>query len=701
MLIAAAVLAPFAAWAERKAPTKENFPWLGNPLGISTEVPKPWTPVEVDGSAVRVWGREIRYADSLLPVQITSQGVELLAKPVALDVRAGGKPMPPGKAAMKVVSKRGDQVVIKAVAESAKLRVETLTTIEFDGMVKIALTLTPKPMVTVDSVRLVVPVAEQVAKAYGRYLDYDFEQLRTNKMSFISCMQIVKDRPILCAFNPEIYLGNREVGLTWAAETNRYWDLEDEAKAISVEPGNGRTDLVVNFIDHRVTLLKPRTIEFGFFPTPLKPVDPRMRQIRLAAFGRIRTAIQSGVSRSTYDYYSIAWQSEVQPVYTSLPMSAKNERHLRTRKMYKDYNCKYIPYGALWYTNAVMDAGRSFYPDWHIKRAGTGQMKKWKLYDAGETKDQGRGHWDGYRVCPGPKSYADFIVWTYTNAIKPEGMDGIYFDHGGVSHACENPNHDHCKTADRKLFFGVFHVRELLKRLWISTKAIKPDLVIIQHQARTLKSLNSFIDISATGEVMNVVFANSASSRGVREDPTLYVPDYARIPEPILDYDSLPTMGFECRLLPQIKYCIEPYWKQHPDLYDFYSHKMFRYTLLRGIRHWAGNMSQTAINEAWLALDKIGRLDAGVTFHPYWTNQGTVVCKHSTTRVSYYRRPGKLLLIAGNTNGEDVKERIQLKLDTRFRRATDAVTGKPVARMGGRPVVDVPAHLYRAVLLER
>ena len=75
---------------------------------------------------------------------------------------------------------------------------------------------------------------------------------------------------------------------------------------------------------------------------------------------------------------------------------------------------------------------------------------------------------------------------------------------------------------------------------------------------------------------------------------------------------------------------------------------MFRYTLLNGIRHWAGNMSQTAINEAWIALDKIGRLDDEVTFHPYWSNQGEVGTAHSTTLVSYYRRPGKLLLIVNS-----------------------------------------------------
>ncbi|HUS80078.1 MAG TPA: LamG-like jellyroll fold domain-containing protein, partial [Armatimonadota bacterium] len=38
----------------RKEPLPE---WLGNDIGVPTQVPPPWTPVEVEGSRVRCWGR--------------------------------------------------------------------------------------------------------------------------------------------------------------------------------------------------------------------------------------------------------------------------------------------------------------------------------------------------------------------------------------------------------------------------------------------------------------------------------------------------------------------------------------------------------------------------------------------------------------------------------------------------------------------
>jgi len=568
--------------------TEADYPWLNNSLGISHTVPAPWTPVQLDGDTISVWGRTIRYGGTLMPAQITSQGVELLASPIAVLVSVNERPVVLGEVQTEVVSRRPDQVVVRAVAASPSLECETVTTIEFDGMVKIALVVTPRRAVTIDRLQVTIPIRKEVAEVYGCYLQYDFTQLRTDKKSFINCMQGIGG-PIHSPFNPEIWIGNRTVGLTWAAETNCQWDQEHPENAISVLPGEASTDLVLNVVDHRIALVRPKAIEFALFPTPLKPVNPRLRQIRLAAFGRIAGAFKAGVSPTTYDYYAIAWAGEVQPVYVSLPWSLKNEKHLDFRRRMRELNIKYIPYGALWYTNAVMEAGRRFYEQWHVKPVSESTLKRWARYDAGETRDLSKGHWDGYRVCAWPRSYADFVVWTYTRAIETEGLDGIYFDHGEVTVSCENPNHNHfqgCTGRQRKLYFGVFSARELLKRLWIAAKAIKPDLVIVQHQSRTLKSLNSFIDVAVTGEVMNVVFAGSTTSRLARENPLTYNPDYDRIPGVIMSYDYLDSFGFESRILPQIKYVIEDYWKAHPGRYQFLSQKLLRYTLLNGTRMW-------------------------------------------------------------------------------------------------------------------
>lgn len=45
-----------------RASDDNDYPRLGNDLGITDEVPEPWTPVSVDGQRVCIWGRTIEFA---------------------------------------------------------------------------------------------------------------------------------------------------------------------------------------------------------------------------------------------------------------------------------------------------------------------------------------------------------------------------------------------------------------------------------------------------------------------------------------------------------------------------------------------------------------------------------------------------------------------------------------------------------------
>lgn len=483
--------------------------------------------------------------------------------------------------------------------------------------------------------------------------------------------------------------------------------MSEPQQTISIVPRGTTVDLIVRVVDHTITLDRPKAFEFALFPTPLKPPDPRMRQIRIAAFGRFLSAFRAGVSRTTHDHYAVAAQSEFQALFDALPMARHNDRYRQFRERLRSEGVRYMPYGALWYTNAVLRDPRRFYPDWHVEPASQSTLKRWAEYDAGETRDlnklEGR-HWDGYRVCAASDSYADFLVWTFVNAITKEQLDGIYFDHGELSRSCRNPNHDHFRGASGdqpKAFFGVFGARELLKRLWTAGKRVKPDLLIMQHQSRALKSLNSFVDVALTGEALNVLFANSPSSRAVRENPTLYKPDYDALPDLLLSHEYLDTFGFEARILPQVKYAIQPYWKEHPGEYDFYSRKMFRHTLLNGTRQWAGNMSQVAIDEAWLALDRLGRIDDSVVFHPYWEEGGDATTAHPGILISCYQKPDCVLVIVGNTRPEDAEPELEVRSSRGFTKARYAVTGESLPLEGNRCRVAVPGGLYRALLLTR
>ena len=67
--------------------------WFGNRVGITDTVPAPWTPLVVEGSAVRPWGRTYRFDRSLLPTEVVTREATVLAAPITLRGRAAGKPI--------------------------------------------------------------------------------------------------------------------------------------------------------------------------------------------------------------------------------------------------------------------------------------------------------------------------------------------------------------------------------------------------------------------------------------------------------------------------------------------------------------------------------------------------------------------------------------------------------------------------------
>lgn len=89
-MLRGAIIFVFAAALAVAAWGAGEYPWLGNDLGRTDAAPAPWTPVEVDGPTVRVWGRDLTWAGGPLPAQITSPGVPLLAAPIDLGLSVVG-----------------------------------------------------------------------------------------------------------------------------------------------------------------------------------------------------------------------------------------------------------------------------------------------------------------------------------------------------------------------------------------------------------------------------------------------------------------------------------------------------------------------------------------------------------------------------------------------------------------------------------
>lgn len=703
MLRGAIILAAIAALAS-VVWGAGDYPWIGNDLGRTDAAPAPWTPVEVDGPTVRVWGRDFTWAGGPLPAQITSQGVPLLAAPIDLGLSVGGAALALPEAPVQVTARTEGAVGLRWGGAAAGVDLRAAITVEFDGFTRIALTLAPERPVAVERWELRLPVAPAVAQVFSRYLNYDFAALRTDKQSFATSLRFI-EAPIDEPFNPEVWVGNAQVGLTWAAQTNLPWQQADFERAISVIPGEGATDLVVRFIDHPVTLTEPMTVEFALSATPLKPFDPRMRQIRLGHPSRLEGALRAGASREGNEYYGVGFPNDFRGQWDSIPFPEDSDEARAYRERLRSAGVRLIPYGALAFTNAVYEPPRRYYAQWHTLPVSQATLGRFAQYDAGVTEDLGKpliGHWDGYRVCMTPESYHDFFVDMWVRALTEYEMDGIYLDHGEVSHGCQNPGHEHYldpRTQPGKYFYGIFGARECLKRLWVAAKQADPDTVIELHQSRPSRIFNSFLDICLSGEVINVFFCGEHTSRDVIADPSLYVPDYDTLPPAFFAMEFRESYGFDSRILPEVKFANEQYLAEHPELDELWTRVLIKNVLLAGARMHAGNMNQGVLDEYFRGLDAFGPMTDEVAMALAADGQELAVPTRASTRVTVYHAPGRALVIAGNDAAQDADERIALALPEQLATARDAISGEAVAVAEGALAVTVPARTYRMIVL--
>ncbi len=159
----------------------KRFAWEGNQLGVSQAVPKPWTPLKLNGAAVEWWGGKIDFAQTLLPTQITSQGMDLLSRPVALALTVDGKAAQlPATAGPQITARSDGAISATTRIDVGNATVACANTVEFDGMLRVDMTVSAQKACTLGPLILQVPMKKEVGLYYRRFYTYDFE---TNTVS--------------------------------------------------------------------------------------------------------------------------------------------------------------------------------------------------------------------------------------------------------------------------------------------------------------------------------------------------------------------------------------------------------------------------------------------------------------------------------------------------------------------------------------
>lgn len=315
-------------------------------------------------------------------------------------------------------------------------------------------------------------------------------------------------------------------------------------------------------------------------------------------------------------------------------------------------------------------------------------------------------------ICLYPKSFRDFFVWQYVQAIEKYGIEGLYLDLASPNILCRNRNHPHGKFVELGgEYYPFFWQRELMQRLYVACKSRKRDFLISVHHAKVPVVCSGFCDLVLSGEPLNIIFRKKPRVLDIaNSDPLAYVPDYSELPNEIYEVQYSQRKGFISMLLPEIVKWNETLMDARPDLLKNYTRKLLARAVLYDIPLSAKRMDMDYYNRVLKAQERFGWL-TGASYLGPWESGAYLGSGGVNLKAAFYLKPQdkKLMLVVSNLSDQDVREDISLNVEALSKsgliitpdcRVLDAMEGAPYPSGQGRITVTVPPQDFRVFIVQ-
>ncbi|MBC7327678.1 hypothetical protein H5T87_06145 [bacterium] len=266
---------------------RKVFPeWEHNNLGKSRRVYPPFIPIKVDGKKLFTVMKEYELNEWGLLSSLKTEDQEmrikkeLLSAPMTYIATIEGKNYQPSKMKLHFKEKSQDRVIAQADFQLGDLNVSSLSTLEYDGTLRIDLTLLPSSK-TVDSLVLEIPLKNEQAEMMHAMADgirdvilSDYIPSGEGVVWDASKLMTSNFPPNFCTY---IFLGNPRRGVCWFAENDRGWSWDPQKPNLQLVRRGDTLTLQVNLVNKPIKIDKPRTITFGILGAPVKPRLPGWR----------------------------------------------------------------------------------------------------------------------------------------------------------------------------------------------------------------------------------------------------------------------------------------------------------------------------------------------------------------------------------------------------------------------------------------
>lgn len=426
--------APLVKTFERKV-----FPWENNPMGRSTKVYAPFTPIIVKGSKISTVLREHEMNGAGLWTQVTATGTPLLAAPMRYEVTIGGAKSALKAGSLSWTKSAPNEARARGGFSAGALRADTVCVWDYDGMMRVDLTLQPC-VAPVENFDLIIPLRGDQATmlhAMGDGIRNTIYKKIPTGDGVVWTAGETQANDLPKNFCTYIFAGNAKRGLCWFAENDKGWSWDGKAPNLDLFRANGQLLLRVHLINQPTKIEAPRTITFGLQAAPVKPKYADWRHkwrrdnynllgtdINWLALGDCGSVYPAGRDLSLWE--SIAKGNKA-------PLSETETNAVIERG--KPY---FAPYGpekvntfvahARHNTQSHLGAKMVFY----YNRASYQDAEEfetfkdeWGLSDY-RTVGKGNGIWE-IKIVP-TQSYIDHALYWYAKSFEVGANQGVYWD---------------------------------------------------------------------------------------------------------------------------------------------------------------------------------------------------------------------------------------------------------------------------------
>lgn len=497
---------------------------------VTSKVPAPWTPVELEISATKavakVWGRVYTWENSLLPVSILTAGKEMLASPAIFRVTsnilvdgytsaAAGTQF--SKISYTLLSKAEDKATFVVGATADNIILNIRYTIEYDGFLEMAISVVPFWALTKEPI-------DAVARLNGLSFEFPLRKEQSTLYHFWpngeSGIQAdpysmgsgsVPETGIAIPFKPYVWSGWEFGGLGIATESDENIQLTPGTPCVTIE--NREDCRVLKYtllnklprqwagrIDRWIDTLVPIEYKFALQATPVKELakdrmDTRIMFAGIDDEGKCLIPDENGENLlDRYQKAGVTWV-QVHEQWSAIQNYglSRNEEILRktVEECHKRGIKVMVYFGYEFSTNAPM--WQEERENYLIKNTNGRYVGGWMRQNPCQRD---------YMVCYAG-GYSKVLIDRVHFVYDHYDVDGIYTDGTHIPWECANENHG-CGYTDeqgaRHLTFPIWALRQFSKDFYDAVHS-RPGGINMTHQSSCMCAATvGFADYYFNGE---------------------------------------------------------------------------------------------------------------------------------------------------------------------------------------------------------